>query len=215
MKLLQQGAEAKIYLQDNKVLKARIPKSYRHTTLDNKIRTSRTKREAKILTKAKSIKANVPSLIHTEKHILTIEYIKGDRLSETLNSYPKDKQISIMKKLGRQIARLHKNNIIHSDLTTSNTILQNKALPNTPNSKHLTPNSKVYIIDFGLSYISHKTEDKAVDLHLLKQALQAKHFQNSKQLFTAFLQGYKSKESKQILERLEIVDSRGRYKHSK
>ena len=37
---------------------------------------------------------------------------------------------------------------------------------------------KIYFIDFGLGYISNKTEDKAVDLHLLKHALEAKHFKN-------------------------------------
>lgn len=199
MKLLSQGAEAKIYLTKNTILKSRTPKSYRHPTLDKKIRTRRTKSEAKILTKAKSAKANVPTLIHTEKFNLTIEYIKGDKLSQTLNSYPIKKQLSIMQKLGRQIAKLHKHNIIHSDLTTSNTILSN---------------SKIFLIDFGLSYISTKIEDKAVDLHLLNQALQAKHYQNAKRLFIAFRQGYKHQDSKKILERLNIVEQRGRYKKS-
>ena len=37
-------------------------------------------------------------------------------------------------------------------------------------------NFKVFIIDFGLGFISPKIEDKAVDLHLIKQALEAKHF---------------------------------------
>ena len=199
MKLISQGAEAKIYLtKENAIQKPRTPKSYRHKDLDKKIRTRRSKSEAKILTKANSLKINVPKLLHTEKFNLTIEYIKGDRLSQTLNSYPEFKQLSTMKKLGRQTAKLHKNNIIHSDLTTSNTILSN---------------SKIFLIDFGLSYISTKIEDKAVDLHLLKQALQAKHHQNAKQLFTAFKSGYKFEDSKKILKRLEIVEKRGRYKN--
>ncbi|MFH0808245.1 MAG: KEOPS complex kinase/ATPase Bud32 [archaeon] len=210
MKLLQQGAEAKIFLTpENQILKSRIPKSYRHETLDNKIRTRRTKSEAKILAKASEAKINVPTLIHTELHNLTIEYIKGDRLSQTLNSYEPKKQISIMKKLGRQVAKLHKANIIHSDLTTSNVILKTCHLP----SAICHQQSKIYIIDFGLSYISIKIEDKAVDLHLLKQALQAKHFQNWKKLFQSFCQGYKWQDSKTILERIEIVEKRGRYKH--
>lgn len=197
MKLIQQGAEAKIFLNKNEVRKDRVPKSYRHETLDNQIRTRRTKAESKILTKAKSFGINVPNLIHTEKHILTIEYIDGDRLSQTLNNYPKQKQLTTMQKLGKQVAKLHKNNIIHSDLTTSNTILAK---------------SKVFLIDFGLSYISTKTEDKAVDLHLIKQALEAKHFQNHEDLFTAFLKGYVWKESPSIIERLAVVEKRGRYK---
>ena len=35
---------------------------------------------------------------------------------------------------------------------------------------------KIYLIDFGLSLYSNKPEDKAVDLHLLKQALESKHY---------------------------------------
>jgi len=219
--LLAQGAEAKIYLiknsmpqpnQKNKqgytILKSRIPKTYRHPTLDKKIRTRRTKSETKILTKALQAKINVPNLIHSnskfqipnpDKFQIYMEFIEGDRLSQTLNSYPIKKQLSIMQKLGRQIAKLHKHNIIHSDLTTSNTILSS---------------SKIFLIDFGLSYISTKIEDKAVDLHLLNQALQAKHYQNAKRLFIAFRQGYKHQDSKKILERLNIVEQRGRYKKS-
>ena len=51
-KLISQGAEAKIFLDKNTILKARLPKGYRHQQLDKKIRTRRTKSEAKLLTKA-------------------------------------------------------------------------------------------------------------------------------------------------------------------
>ena len=73
---------------------------------------------------------------------------------------------------------------------------------------------KVYFIDFGLGYISKKIEDKAVDIHLLKQALEAKHFKNWEVLFKSFLKGYsKSKDYKEVIERLKKVEARGRYKH--
>ena len=42
-KILQQGAEAIIYLKDSKVIKDRIKKSYRIPELDDKIRKQRTK----------------------------------------------------------------------------------------------------------------------------------------------------------------------------
>jgi tRNA A-37 threonylcarbamoyl transferase component Bud32 len=32
------------------------------------------------------------------------------------------------------------------------------------------------IIDFGLSFVSDKVEDKAVDLHLFSEAVESKHF---------------------------------------
>ena len=44
----------------------------------------------------------------------------------------------------------------------------------------------IFLIDFGLGYISRKVEDKAVDIHLLKQALEAKHFAHWKELFEEF-----------------------------
>jgi len=72
----------------------------------------------------------------------------------------------------------------------------------------------IYFIDFGLGFTSHKIEDKAVDIHLLRQALEAKHFQHWKILFKSFIKGYsKSKDAKKTLERLKAVKKRGRYKH--
>ena len=213
-KLIQQGAEAKIYLQvvpEAVINKERTQKGYRHPSLDKQIRTRRTRSEAKIINKASSFGANVPGVHSVDKNSQTIsmQFIEGDRLSETLNSYPEEKQFSVMQKIGEQVAILHKNNIIHGDLTTSNVILQ---LPTT-NYKLPTTKSKIYIIDFGLSFVSTKQEDKAVDLHLIKQALEAKHFQNHKDLFEAFKKGYKWEETEKILERLIVVEKRGRYKH--
>jgi TP53 regulating kinase and related kinases len=197
-RLVSQGAEAKIFLNNQIISKNRLPKSYRHLALDRQIRTRRTRSESKILTKAHETGANIPKVITTEKFNIDIEYIKGDRLSETLNNYPEKKQFGIMKQLGEQTAKLHKNDLIHGDLTTSNTILKDNA---------------VFIIDFGLGFISAKIEDKAVDLHLIKQALEAKHFQNHQELFKNFLKGYKYLEAKKIIERLKVVEKRGRYKH--
>ena len=124
MKLIQQGAEAKIYLDNQTILKDRIPKSYRHPQLDKQIRTRRTKSESKILIKALEIGANIPKVISTDKFNIEIEYIDGDKLSETLNNYDEKKQFKTMKQLGEQVALLHDNNIIHGDLTTSNVILK-------------------------------------------------------------------------------------------
>ena len=199
-KLIFQGAEAKIFLINSNISKQRIPKTYRHPTLDQKIRTRRTKREAKLIEKARAIKINVPKVLRKDKFNLEIEYIKGDKLSETINAYSRDKQEKTIKSLGIQVSLLHQANIIHGDLTTSNAILKG---------------DEVFIIDFGLGFVSTKIEDKAVDLHLIKQALEAKHFQNHEALFKNFLKGYNQdhEDSKKITERLEIVEKRGRYKH--
>ncbi|MBU0957863.1 MAG: Kae1-associated serine/threonine protein kinase [Nanoarchaeota archaeon] len=150
-------------------------------------------------------------------------------------------QEKIAQIIGQDIAKLHDSDIIHGDLTTSNMILVNNPIdtkstkshnlslkPSSLNKKSntikreggrvlygVTENFKIFLIDFGLGYISNKLEDKAVDIHLLKQALEAKHFQNYEALLKSFLKGYKNSEnSKQVLERLEAVEKRGRYKRS-
>jgi Kae1-associated kinase Bud32 len=196
--ILAQGAEAVLTKEEDKVIKDRISKGYRLKQLDEQLRKKRTKSEAKILEKAKQAKVNVPELISQDNFKLEIEFIGGDKLSDKLNSYEEKKQMQTMQLLGKQVAKLHENNLIHGDLTTSNTILKE---------------NKVFIIDFGLSFHSSRLEDKAVDLHLIKQALEAKHFQNYEKLFKAFLKGYKHTESSKVLEQLKKVEARGRYKH--
>lgn len=197
-KIISKGAEAIIFIKEKNIIKERIPKSYRNSDLDEKIRKSRTKREAKILEKAKKI-MNVPEIKEQEKFSLTLDYISGDKLSESLNSYSQKRQEETMKKLGKQVAKMHEGDIIHGDLTTSNVILKDE---------------KIYIIDFGLGFISKRIEDKAVDLHLIKQALEAKHWKDYENLFKNFLKGYETlKDYKKVLEQLGKVESRGRYKH--
>jgi TP53 regulating kinase-like protein len=201
-KTIQQGAEAIISLfEDNKIItKSRIPKSYRLPYLDKKIRKLRTRRESKILEKASKI-IPVPKLISSsEKNTeIKMQYIKGKKLSKSLDSL--NNKFKIIETLGIQIAKLHNSGIIHGDLTTSNLILEDSS-------------KKLFFIDFGLSYHSDKIEDKAVDLHLIKQALEAKHPKNHKEYFKSIIKGYKlkNKNSKEVLERLKKVELRGRYK---
>ncbi|VVB82363.1 KEOPS complex subunit Bud32 [uncultured archaeon] len=200
-KILQQGAEALIILKDNFIIKDRTKKSYRIKELDEKIRKQRTRAEKKLLEKASAI-INSPTPIETKEiYQIKMPFVNGKKLSETLDLFSLKKQKQICLQIGKEIAKLHDSNIIHGDLTTSNMIFIEKE-------------DKIYFIDFGLGYISNKIEDKAVDLHLLKQALEAKHFTNWKILFEEIEKGYKnSKESKKTLERLKAVEKRGRYKH--
>ena len=73
---------------------------------------------------------------------------------------------------------------------------------------------KIFFIDFGLGFFNGKFEDKAVDIHLLKQALEAKHFQHWQELYNSFLEGYKSsKNYDKTLNQLNKVEKRGRYRH--
>ena len=203
MRLIAQGAEAKILLSNDFVIKDRIKKSYRIPELDEKIRKRRTKSEAKLLLKASEIiSCPAPVTNDARERAITklkIPFIKGKKLSEHLDKFPLTKQKQICKQIGESIAKLHKQDIIHGDLTTSNMILQE---------------DKIFFIDFGLGYFNGKYEDKAVDIHLLKQALEAKHFKHWEALFNEFVKGYKKySEAEKVFQRLKAVEKRGRYKH--
>ena len=95
------------------------------------------------------------------------------------------------------MGKIHDLDIVHGDLTTSNMILKD---------------NKIVLIDFGLAQFSSKVEDKAVDLHLFKQALESRHSQVWEKAFTQFLSGYQPANKKEELSRLEKVEKRGRNK---
>ena len=196
--IIGRGAEAIIYQINNKIVKDRISKSYRHPELDRKIIKRRTKSEAKIINKLQKI-IPVPKLLADpgQGRMIHMELIQGQKLSEHLDTL-KNKE-KICEKIGENIAKLHDNDIIHGDLTTSNMILSE---------------NKVYFIDFGLGFTSKRIEDKAVDLHLLRQALESKHYDIWEKCFEAALKGYKQSypEHNLVLNRLEKVEARGRNK---
>jgi len=244
-KIIQQGAEAVIILEDDKIRKERIVKSYRISELDFKLRKLRTRSEGKIIDKLGKV-INVPKIINVDDSEMRIdmEFIKGEKLSEKLESLDWRK---ICKSIGETTAKLHDANIIHGDLTTSNMIyveeklaedfmncsadndlvidiINKKITSEKPSKRSLRsrdskkpgeqsePEGKVYFIDFGLSFHSKKIEDKAVDLHLLKQAFEAKHFKIAEQAIKIILENYNSSQKKETIEKLKTVESRGRYK---
>jgi len=214
-RIIAQGAEAKIILSNNFIIKDRIKKTYRIPELDDKIRKLRTRSETKLLEKAGKV-INTPNPLTisfraggrgdgggSDKTLteLKMPFIQGKRLSEHLDDFSLAKQKQILKQVGQDVAKLHDANIIHGDLTTSNMIFAEKE-------------EKIYFIDFGLGFQNGKIEDKAVDIHLLKQALEAKHFKNWKILYEEFLKGYKKlKDYQKILDQLQKVEKRGRYRH--
>ena len=199
-KILQQGAEAIIYQKGDSITKKRIKKSYRIPELDEKIRKLRTRNEAKLLRKASEI-ISIPKVIKEDENAkeIVMEFIDGIKLSEELDNFDESQQKEICTEIGKNIAKIHDKGIIHGDLTTSNMIFKN---------------GDVYFIDFGLGFNSNKLEDKAVDMHVLKEALEARHFKNWENLFKWVLTGYQiSKEHSNVLKQLEKVEKRGRYKH--
>ncbi len=190
---IAQGAEAILYKDKDKVIKDRISKSYRIPEIDVKLRKERTKTEARILQKLLRAKVNVPKVIkaNPEKAILEIELIPGVKVRDYLDD---KKDVHIFKQIAEQTQLMHNSGIVHGDLTTSNMILHG---------------NKVYFIDFGLSEHSDRIEDKAVDLHLLKECLRSKHFEIWESCWRIFESHYKNKA---VVDRLKKVEQRGRYK---
>ena len=195
--VIAQGAEAKIILKDNKIIKHRFEKKYRLPEIDILLRKSRTRREAKVLEKLKALKILCPDIFSVDDKNMKIsmQYIDGEKLSDVFYKSP-DK---FSEQIGKVVGKMHANDIIHADLTTSNIILLK---------------DKLYFIDFGLSFFSTKAEDKAVDLHLLDRALESRHFDFYPSCWRAVIKGYKktNPDFKKILDRLEKVESRGRNK---
>jgi Kae1-associated kinase Bud32 len=197
MKQIAQGAEAKLFKKNKTLVKDRVRKTYRIEEIDKRLRKRRTKKEAKILEKIQDLNFT-PKLIGTDNQSkIEMEFIDGITLRDHLN---KDNYKKPIQELGKKIAILHNQGIIHGDLTTSNFIVKD---------------NKIFFIDFGLSFEEDQVEHKAVDLHLLKQALDSKHYEIAEKAFKEVLKSYKSesKEGKEVLERLKQVETRGRYKH--
>ena len=170
---------------------------------DSELRKKRTRSEAKILQKAFYI-INSPKVIRVEEKEkqIVMEWIEGQVLSSNLDELGIKEALEICQEIGKSIALLHNSGIIHGDLTTSNMIFNQKG---------------VFFIDFGLGFHSLRAEDKAVDLHLLKQAFESKHFLRYKEYFDAAIEGYRenSTQEKTILDQLDKVEGRGRYKGKK
>jgi TP53 regulating kinase and related kinases len=197
MEKISQGAEAMIFRDKDIIIKKRVEKEYRLREIDSALRRARTRREAKVMQKLPAAIAR-PGFISCDDKGMEIRmgFVPGSKVRDVLEG-----NLWLAEEIGKIAALMHNANIVHGDLTTSNMIYN-------PTEK------KIYLIDFGLSSFSHKDEDKAVDLHLLKQALESKHYTIWEKAFALAIKGYEasSEKPKDILERLEIVESRGRNK---
>ena len=127
------------------------------------------------------------------------EYLEGKRVKDILNGLSEKERTKLCNKIGQSIAKLHNNDIIHGDITTSNMILSNDS---------------VHFIDFGLGEKSTEIETKGVDLHVLMEAIESTHSKYSN-CFDYVLEGYKE-ELKQdpnlVIRKIEEIVKRGRYR---
>ena len=202
MKLIKKGAEADIYQtkwqNSNAILKIRKIKNYRNQILDSKIRKQRTIKESQMISQVKKFGIPTPLVyfVNLEKTSILMQEIPGTPVHDLSES----KIISLSKEIGKLVGLLHKNGVMHGDLTTSNFIL----------FKNI-----IYMIDFGLSQNTIKSEDHAVDLRLIKEILNSAHAKIMQSTWKNFLIGYKSivgiSYYAKIVKLVSEIESRGRY----
>lgn len=202
LKLVKKGAEADIYVTSwngkNSILKIRKKKDYRVDSLDIRIRTLRTIREAKMISESKSFGITTPLVyfVDEKKCEIYLQFIKG----KLVRDLPLKQIVKACREIGKIVGTLHKNGIMHGDLTTSNFILSRRGL---------------VILDFGLAQKTDTIDDYAIDLRLFKEVLNSAHAQIVDNAWTVFIQGYQNILGKtltgKIINQVSVIEKRGRY----
>lgn len=194
MKKVSEGAEAVIYessfLGIKAIVKYRIPKGYRIKQLDEKIRASRTKKEARILAMASGI-VRTPHLLMLGKYNIWMERVDGTQL-HLAKIKDARQRMHIMREMGICLGKLHSLGITHGDYTTANFMLGN--------------DGKLWLIDFGLSEMTASFEERALDLLLIKRSVPQAQYEIIENNYASTFS-----EGKRTISVLKEVEKRGRY----
>ncbi|XP_055964406.1 EKC/KEOPS complex subunit TP53RK [Sorex fumeus] len=213
LELVKQGAEARVFrgrfLGRAAVVKHRFPKGYRHPALEARLGRRRTVQEARALLRCRRVGISAPVVFFVDyaSNCLYMEEIEDsvtvrDYIESTMEAENTPQSLlGLAQTIGQVLARMHDEDLIHGDLTTSNMLL----------TRPLDPPPRIVLIDFGLSFVSALPEDKGVDLYVLEKAFLSTH-PNTETLFEAFLKSYAaaSKKSQPVLKKLDEVRLRGR-----
>jgi len=170
------------------VEKFRPKKKYRADALDEKIRRERTRREARLLSRAKEAGVICPLVYEVSDFSIRMKFLEGEMLYHALRSRPiKQSEIASAACI---LAALHSVDVVHGDFTPAN-------LMNTREG--------MAVIDFGLGSISHDVEDKGTDILTMKKALGNKEGQ-------AFSAAYSRAGGKQSVVKMSgEIEKRARY----
>lgn len=175
------------------IIKYRPPKPYRHPKIDASITKNRTIGEVRFMSKLQKLGVNAPAVIlaDLDNGIIWMEYLGTELPNGDVSSFKNhlwylernkepsfctDDDVKLLcQEVGKLIGKLHLNDMIHGDLTSSNILLQD---------------GQPLLIDFGLSSYSGMPEDKAVDLYVLERAIDSTHSVYAKQYNEWMLEGY-------------------------
>ena len=203
LKLIKRGAESEIragsFMGLEAVFKLRVPKPYMDPRLDLELRSYRTRREAKAIAAAirGGVRAPLLYAVFPSAGLIVMERVRGVLLRDHLASG--GDSLEALEDAGSQLAVLHKSGIVHGDPTTSN---------------YIVAKGGVYLIDYGLSSFSASVEDRAVDIHLFRRALESTHASIAEAAYKRFMRGYRrilGGKAEEVEKRAEDIRKRGRY----
>ncbi|MDP6866556.1 MAG: KEOPS complex kinase/ATPase Bud32 [Candidatus Poseidoniaceae archaeon] len=214
------GAEAEVWrgswMGQPAVRKQRRLRSWRHPDLDDRLGRRRMIAEARLMVRLYKSGLNIPILYDCDidGQQLVMSNIPGKPLIDLLNDRSIDDAtiLEYLRTSGNSIRMLHRQAIVHGDLSTNNIII--------------TPEGEAVLIDFGLAKIEFETELYGIDLHVLFEILGASH-PHREGAMEAVLQGYSQCEQelgpaattpggdpvamKDVIERFDLIRTRVRY----
>ena len=214
------GAEAEVWRGSwmglPAVRKQRRLRSWRHPDLDDRLGRRRMIAEARLMVRLYRNGLNIPVLYDCDikEQRLVMSNIPGSPLIELLNDESIDdtRIREFLLAAGRSIRLLHRQAIVHGDLSTNNIMI--------------TPEGEAVLIDFGLAKIEFETELYGIDLHVLFEILGASHPHREGAMDT-ILEGYAQCEKElgvatttpggdpvsmeDVLERFDLIRTRVRY----
>ncbi|MDS0299931.1 bifunctional N(6)-L-threonylcarbamoyladenine synthase/serine/threonine protein kinase [Halogeometricum sp. S1BR25-6] len=192
------GAEATVTFEGDSVVKRRVPKTYRHPELDERLRTERTRAEARLTSLAR--RAGVPTPVVRDvdptEGTIVFQHVGESDLAGALTT-------GRCRTVGEHLAAVHGAGFVHGDPTTRNVRVGG---------------DRVYLLDFGLGYHTDHVEDRAMDLHVFEQSVEGTAA-DPEPLLQAFEAGYAAAarggsdptDDEDALARLRQVEGRGRY----
>jgi TP53 regulating kinase-like protein len=206
METVALGAESVIYRINQwgraLALKWRKSKPYLLEEIDSLLRRTRTARECKALTAARTLGIRTPAVYSLDLNecAFIMDFIDGIQLKQYAEENPLADVRPLCEEFGRALARLHLGGIVHGDPTTSNVIVDKKR--------------RLWFVDFGLSEMNATVEMKGVDLHLVRRALETTHWNQQEEMLDAVLEGYRAlsgKDAESVFTRMGEIRERGRY----
>lgn len=196
------GAEAVVELTGDRTVKRRLPKSYRHPTLDKRLRRERVVLEARLTSDARRQGVPTPVVydVDTRETQLIFERVGDVDLREVVGSGKEDETGKHrVRAVAGHLTTLHEAGIVHGDPTTRNVRVADSEV-----------DDRTYLIDFGLGYYTDAVEDYAMDLHVFEQSLFGTATEPER-LRETFEERYAKGGTPAVLERLREIEGRGRY----